>query len=264
MLYNTNDTFVGRSLQAYGEWSEPESFLFQQIIREGDVVVEAGANIGSHTVGLSKAVGLAGIVHAFEPQRHTFQLLCANLSLNECFNVFAYPHAVGSENKTISFPVADPTVTNNFGASSLHLTDCPTEAISMRTLDSMNFPRLDLLKVDIEGFEVDMLAGARTTISTCRPVVYLEYMNPYNGDNSKVFVEYFSDLRYDLYYYITPIFNSRNYFGNEVNHFAGLWSFDMLCLPKEKAVVEGMLDARKDVGHCSDPELWRQVKFKYF
>ncbi|SIT44761.1 Methyltransferase, FkbM family (fragment) [Paraburkholderia ribeironis] len=134
----------------------------------------------------------------------------------------------------------------------------------MRTLDSMNFPRLDLLKVDIEGFEVDMLAGARTTISTCRPVVYLEYMNPYNGDNSKVFVEYFSDLRYDLYYYITPIFNSRNYFGNEVNHFAGLWSFDMLCLPKEKAVVEGMLDARKDVGHCSDPELWRQVKFKYF
>lgn len=65
MLFNSNDEFVGRSLSLYGEWSEAEPFVFAQMVREGDTVVEAGANIGSHTVMLSKAAGDTGSVFAF-------------------------------------------------------------------------------------------------------------------------------------------------------------------------------------------------------
>ncbi|MFP3594979.1 hypothetical protein SB689_23840, partial [Chryseobacterium sp. SIMBA_038] len=72
MIFNRNDDTIGQSLIKYGEWSEAETFLFSQIVRQGDTVVEVGANIGSHTVMLSQAVGDSGVVFAFEPQRHVF------------------------------------------------------------------------------------------------------------------------------------------------------------------------------------------------
>src|SRR5690606_28828206 len=89
MLFNKRDLYVGRSLATYGEFSEAEIGLFRQILRPGGVVVEAGANIGAHTVPLARMVGESGAVVAFEPQRLQFQLLCANLALNGMINVFA-------------------------------------------------------------------------------------------------------------------------------------------------------------------------------
>ncbi len=51
--YNHHDIYIGRSLEKYGEFSELEVDLFQQICREGDIVIEVGANIGTHTVPLA-------------------------------------------------------------------------------------------------------------------------------------------------------------------------------------------------------------------
>src|SRR5690606_13771278 len=53
MLFNKRDLYVGRSLATYGEFSEAEIGLFRQILRPGGVVIEAGANIGAHTVPLA-------------------------------------------------------------------------------------------------------------------------------------------------------------------------------------------------------------------
>src|SRR6186997_961635 len=90
MVYNRNDRFVGRSLARYGEYSHDETVLFEQVVKPGWVVVEAGANIGTHTLALSRLAGASGQVHAFEPQRLVFQTLCANLALNHCTNVYAH------------------------------------------------------------------------------------------------------------------------------------------------------------------------------
>jgi hypothetical protein len=87
MLYNRNDVFVGASLRKYGEHSWLEHELVSRVVRPGQLIVEAGANIGAHTVGLSRLVGASGALLAFEPQRVVFQTLCANLALNQCKNV---------------------------------------------------------------------------------------------------------------------------------------------------------------------------------
>ena len=81
MLFNKNDTYIGRSIGKYGEFSEGEIAIFDQLCRPGDIVVEVGANIGTHTLPIAKMVGVAGRVHAFEPQRIVFQTLCANMAL---------------------------------------------------------------------------------------------------------------------------------------------------------------------------------------
>jgi hypothetical protein len=57
MLYFSNDRYVGGSLDVYGDYCEDETQLFGQILRPGHVVVEAGANIGAHTVHLAQVVG---------------------------------------------------------------------------------------------------------------------------------------------------------------------------------------------------------------
>src|SRR5258708_18853798 len=82
MLYNKYDIYMGGSLQKYGEFSVGEQEIFAQIVRPGTLLVEVGANIGAHTVELSRMAGRDGEVHAFEPQRIVFQALCANLALN--------------------------------------------------------------------------------------------------------------------------------------------------------------------------------------
>ena len=98
IVYNRFDRYVGASLHRYGEFSHSEQALFEVLVGRGQVVVEVGANIGAHTVVLSRLVGADGEVHAFEPQRIVFQALCANLALNQCTNVWARQMAVGSEN----------------------------------------------------------------------------------------------------------------------------------------------------------------------
>jgi len=264
MLVNVNDEFVGKSLRAYGEWSEAEVFLFNQIVRPGDVVIEAGANIGSHTVALARAAGITGRVHTFEPQRHAFQLLCANVALNSLTNVLTHHMAVGRENGEAEFPVIDPSLPNNFGAVSFHITYHQMERIAVRTIDSFELPRVDFLKADVEGFELEVLQGARQTILRHRPVCHVEYVNPYTGNIISVLADYFRDLDYSLWHVITPLFNEQNFKGNQQNDFAGLWSFDMLCVPNEKASVSGLTPVVDgSAGYCNDPNAWKQVNFQY-
>src|SRR5437868_835956 len=82
MLYNTNDTYIGRALDTYGEISRGEVELFQHVVQPSTTAVEVGANIGVHTIVLARLVGPQGRVVAFEPQRIVFQMLCANVALN--------------------------------------------------------------------------------------------------------------------------------------------------------------------------------------
>ncbi len=95
MAYLRQDAYVGRSLDLYGEYGEDEQAVLAQMVRPGDVVVEAGANLGTHTVPLARKVGPSGALIAFEPQRVVFQILCANVALNELTNVHAQNAAVG-------------------------------------------------------------------------------------------------------------------------------------------------------------------------
>ncbi len=107
MIYNKNDVYVGGSLGKYGEFSVAEQMIFRQLIREGMLVAEIGANIGAHTIDLARMVGSTGELHVFEPQRIVFQTLCANLAINQCANVFAYQSAVGATIGTIHVPPMD-------------------------------------------------------------------------------------------------------------------------------------------------------------
>ena len=259
-FYNVNDEYVGRSLNLYGEWAESEVHVFEQIVQAGEVVLEAGANVGTHTVPLAKLVGTTGRVHAFEPQGFTHQLLCANLIANGCTNTRAWNCAIGAMPGEVTFPELDAGHSNNFGGASMHDQSHVRRPVRLESVDALALPRLDFLKADIEGYEPELLKGARQTIERDRPVAFIESVNHYTGDITGFLKDYFLPLGYQCWHYITPLYNVQNFNRLAQNIFTGAWSFDLLCTPAERFEVVGLDNAEMHPTECHDPDLWRHAR----
>lgn len=229
LLYNIHDMYIGKSLDAYGEFSEGENDLFRQIVTPGKVVVEVGANVGAHTVFLAQATGPTGVVFAFEPQRIVFQTLCANLALNSISNVHAIHAAVGQYPGEIIVPLLDYRRVQNFGG--LALGDYKEgERVQVMTIDGLNLSRCDLIKIDVEGMEQVVLAGAAKTIARCKPVLYVENDRK---EKSVALIRAIDALDYNMYWHTPPMFNPANFAGNQENVFGRpIISINMLCVPR--------------------------------
>ncbi len=230
MLFNRHDQYIGASLRKYGEFSPGEYDLFRQIVTPGMTVLEIGANIGAHTVELSRLAGPAGVVHAFEPQQIMFQLLCANLALNSRTNVFAHPLAVGEARATASIPAPDPNRPANFGGVSM-LSAAPGEKVQVVRIDDFALPACHVIKIDVEGMEAPSLRGAAETIRRLRPVLYVENDRQ---QNSPVLIALLLEFRYRLYWHMPPLFSAQNFRSDPENIFPGVVSINLFCLPVER------------------------------
>jgi FkbM family methyltransferase len=228
MLFNRNDRYIGKSLNLYGEYSEGEIDVFRQIVKPGSLVVEVGANIGTHTLFFARQVGLEGAVVAFEPQRVVFQSLCANMALNSVTNVQCFHKAVGAEQGEILVPSLNPMREENYGGLSVEGSQ-QGEPTPMVTVDSLNLDRCTLLKVDVEGMERQVLAGAAKTITKCRPILYVE-----NDRREKAaeLVHFIDEFEYAMYWHLPPLFNPDNFLHNPTNVFGNTVSINMVCIHK--------------------------------
>ena len=159
----------------------------RQHFGDGVVCVDCGANIGPFTVSWAHQMAGWGSVLAFEPQERLFYALAGNLALNNLSNARALWAAVGAENGSIGVPVLDYDVPSSFGSLELRASPAVesigqpvdysrTVTVPMRTIDSLGLARLDLLKVDVEGMELEVLRGALETIERCRPVIIAEHI----------------------------------------------------------------------------------------
>ena len=226
MIYNVNDRYIGRSIQSYGEFSHGEVVLFEQILRPGSVVVEAGANIGSHTLALAQQTGPRGAVFAFEPQRILFQTLCGNMALNSVTNARCSQAALGSESGEIIVPQIDYCRENNYGGFALGSYE-RGERVSLVTIDGLSLPRCDLIKIDVEGMEESVLRGAQETIARFRPPLYVEC-----HDDASL-MRYIDSIDYDMYWHMPPFFNPNNFAGNRTNIFGSICSQNILCVTED-------------------------------
>ena len=230
LTYLLNDAYIGRSLDVYGEYSEGEIDLFRQLLRPGDVAIDIGANIGALTVPMARLVQPDGAIVAFEPQRAIFEVLCNNLRLNGLANVQALRRAAGSTMGSIRVPPLDYRRTDNFGGVALGGAD--GEEVQLVTIDSLNLPRLRLLKVDVEGMEHDVISGARATIARLKPAGYVENDR---AENSRALISLLFEVGYRLWWHITPLFNPRNFFRHPRDVFGEVVSFNMLGFPRADA-----------------------------
>jgi FkbM family methyltransferase len=218
MLYLPHDQYIGQALDRYGEFSEGEAYFFRSLIKPGWTILDVGANQGAHTIALAR---IAKAVYAFEPQRILFQILCANVALNALTNVHTYQVGVGSEAGTIGVPNVDYTKPANFGAVELG----EGERVPLITIDSLALPECHFMKVDVEGMEGDVIAGAKETIQYHQPILYLENDR---DDKSPALIEQLWALDYRLYWHLPFYFNTNNFFGETENVYGRTISANML------------------------------------
>jgi FkbM family methyltransferase len=223
--YLSTDYGVGRNLELYGEYFEGEVALMRRLIHPGDVVVSAGGNIGAHLIPLSR---MAGSVITFEPQVFLReQLLQPNLDMNGCTNVTVRPEALGEAHGSASLPTIDYAIPNNFGGMELREQGpCPVPVVP---LDSLDLASCAFLMLDIEGFELPALKGARETIKRCRPYLYVEIDR---DDRREEVLAYMVEvLGYEVLFHTPPVFRADNYAGETRNYFGSIRSIMCLGIP---------------------------------
>lgn len=137
-------------------------------------VLDIGSNMGNHMLYYCSNLG-AKKVHCFEPNQFNLEQLQKNISLNHLQKIVTvYPYALGAE------PGKGVQADFSLGNTGMNRIDkvadtAGTEAsIEIRSLDSLNIQQADFMKIDVEGFEVEVLKGAGNTIKQCKPVVMIE------------------------------------------------------------------------------------------
>jgi len=168
--------------------------LRRKYFGDGVVALDCGANIGVHTVEWAKCVNGWGEVIAIEAQERVFYALAGNIALNNCLNARAIHAAVGAQIGTMRIPTPDYLSPGSFGSLELRqgertefigqavdYSDAAAVEIKMITIDSLGLARLDFLKIDIEGMELEALEGAAACLARCRPVLIVESMKSDKG-----------------------------------------------------------------------------------
>lgn len=154
---------------------------------DGVVAIDCGANVGVHTIEWAKHMHGWGYVHGFEAQERVYYALAGNVAINNCLNATVYHAAIGQEEGEIRIPVANPLVPASFGSlelkrsdrnefigQNIDYSDANMQSVQLRHIDAFAWPRVDLIKIDVEGMEVDVLIGAKETIVRSKPILIIE------------------------------------------------------------------------------------------
>lgn len=220
MLYNKNDIFIGKCLDLYGEWCAQE--LEDTIKYCNGVVLDVGANIGTHTLVYAKH---AKRVFAFEPQPTIFNMLCANVTINCLENVWTARTAIGNSIGIEQIPCIDFSKPGNFGGSVI---GSGNNTCYIRTIDEYIFKDVSLIKIDVEGKEGDVLLGAKRTIEKYKPVLYIEN----DREEKDELCRLVESLGYEWQWHYSPLFREDNYLQSKENVFPCIFGINMLCTPK--------------------------------
>jgi len=164
-----------------GRYEEKTTQLVQRLIKPGMVVVDVGAHVGYYTLLAARAVGPFGKVYAFEPEPHNHALLLKNIELNRYGNIVVEEKAVSCRNgrSTLYLTALDS------GRHSLHLHSSQGRGhipVATMTLDgffeSEGWPRVDLIKIDVEGSEKDVLDGMERLFQKSNALTMILEFNP--------------------------------------------------------------------------------------
>jgi len=182
---------IQASIYYYGCFEKETTELINRVTKSGMTVIDVGANIGCHTFRFAKLVGETGKVYAFEPMSHAFKKLKRNNELNTFNNIIFEKLGVSDkeEEKKIFFT----TEWSLLG----ECTDGEPENIKFTTIDNyFENKRVDIIKIDVDGYETEVIKGGRKTIKKCKPEIIIEIC----GDAHKKFGKDIGNLIDELEY----------------------------------------------------------------
>lgn len=209
LLVRQND-HIGKRIIAGEEWEPHVRKAIEEAARPDGVAIDAGAYIGIHTLTMSRCFST---VHAFEPQLGIFQVLCGNLALNERLNVVTHNGALydrsiamrlaPQDHQEIGVPMVggdiDYNRIENAAALSFEIAAPGDPHVDAIALDDLALENVSLIKIDTQGSDLRVLAGAERTIAKSKPVVLFEWerdLAALHGATLEGFFAFFEKLDY--------------------------------------------------------------------
>jgi FkbM family methyltransferase len=151
------------------------SRVLGDLLTPGAVFVDVGANVGYHTIRAAVRVGAGGRVVALEPNPENARLLLLTIRANGFSNIDLVPLALSDRLGAVSF-TAYLGSNGGFSPDDLDsLASGRTTVVACIPLDDLRLPRIDVMKVDVEGAEAEVVSGAIETIERCRPAIVMEF-----------------------------------------------------------------------------------------
>jgi FkbM family methyltransferase len=169
---------LGESVLVEGRWGPHVSEAMAAVLKEGSVFVDVGAHIGYYSLEASKLVGPSGRVIAVEPNPPIVDKLRRNIKLNEFTNVKVYEAACTDKTARLRFfPSPEErslwsslSPKNSGGEDAIEVDGMPLDSIA----EIEKLPRMDLVKIDVEGAEMQVLRGMEKILTTFRPRLIME------------------------------------------------------------------------------------------
>lgn len=150
--------------------------ILKSLITKGATIVDVGANIGFFSMMISKLVDINGQVFSFEPSKTIFDKLNSNLKLNSFVNIYPINLGLGQKDENLILL----RNTRYSGLSTIILKQdsrVTEEKIKITSLDNYFYNKsikIDLIKIDTEGFEPEVLLGAKRILKEHKPQIYIE------------------------------------------------------------------------------------------
>lgn len=188
-----------------------------RLVKESQIILDIGTNIGSTMLRFLSEVGINGFVYGFEPDPINFQEATKNLSLNNFRNYKLFNLGLGNEKGSLSMVTP---VESNRGGNRISIKDSVDSAnkVEIVTLDSLNLDKeinkIDLVKIDVEGFELKVLEGGIDLIKKFRPIFFIELDNnnlKEVGDSASDLIEFLNSLNYSITHSLTKEPVDKNY-----------------------------------------------------
>lgn len=163
---------------AYFGISDPGAEQLTALLNPGDVALDIGSNIGSMLVEMAKVSGPTGFVYGFEPQTSRFTKCQSRLRYHEISNASVEHLALGSKNSVVEIVSPD---TRNAGRARVRGQGDQTAAVDKikclpvdTWLEEKKLSKLNVVKIDVEGFEFEVLKGMQKTLERFSPILFIE------------------------------------------------------------------------------------------
>lgn len=196
-LDDVHDYIKSYILKRNLNWEEHIHDEFKKHAIPGTTVLDIGSHLGTHTLNLSRIIGDKGTVHAFEPQAKLFCELAINMHLNHCQNVVLHHNALGSEEKWIEMqipkeswtaPLAPTFVNEGRAVINEFLHNTTGDRAKIVRLDDLKLNNVSFIKMDVEGFEMEVIKGGLETIKTNMPTMIIEIFNDPQKDQKIAYI----------------------------------------------------------------------------
>ena len=220
-----NDVGISEELLIYNVHEPFSTNILMKNLREGMVCLDIGANLGYYATLESKMVGKTGKVIALEPSPVSFKYLERNLDLQNESNYEALNLACGGEDGEVRFLITPKSNLNRVLKEDEEApSDMNVVKVPMKKLDTFlkekSLKKLDFIRMDVEGYEKQILEGGKESIRKFKPMIQVEvHLQRLGKDNTKKLLEGLKTHGYNSAHCIAREFDSGSKFRDESNMF---------------------------------------------